>query len=219
MTREELIELLACAADVVGPRLNEITDEFRSGADLRLLAPLLESDDVELVSLAAYMADEGIPGPRRRAREESHDRELFGRLVELLGHADPAVRWNATGAVAQLVMPQDRDAMSALVKLVVDPARSVRWRAMVELVWIPATTMIPLLGDSELPGLDLVVGSSSPQACLDGACSTNPMERQLALVAIVRNYGADAALLDAAADALDGEAREAFASLRRRYRV
>jgi hypothetical protein len=100
-------------------RLNQIADQFRRGRDINELVLLLDSRDAQLLSIGTWILGElhvklyALP-------------EIVSRLWMLVEHQDPAVRFNAFGALFPILNPQDFATQSLLTKLRSDPNEGVR---------------------------------------------------------------------------------------------
>jgi hypothetical protein len=121
MIETEIHEVVANAANA-GVRLNEIADQFRRGRDVNELTALLDSSDIELLSIGAWILGE--------LHFELYNFDRFiSRLRELLDHKDPTVRFHALGAIYPALNPLDATRQALLRKLPQDPNAGVRKRA------------------------------------------------------------------------------------------
>ena len=136
MTHVEQIiaELCLATSDKLGAvSLNQLADYYRNGEDLRTLVPLLNHQNPEIVSGAAWIAAEVI--------DSQHGREVFDELKQLLGHRDPGVRFSAISSVAQLVTADDRETLQQLLLLTGDENTGVRQQACRCIAGIPEKTL------------------------------------------------------------------------------
>jgi HEAT repeat protein len=118
MIEQEILAIVRDPADT-GERLNEIIDQFRGGRDVNELIALLDSADAQLVSLGAWILDE--------LHLEIYNFDCFiSRLRKLVDHENPAVRFNAFGALFPALNGQDAASRTLLAKLRSDPNEGVR---------------------------------------------------------------------------------------------
>ena len=103
-------------------RLGALVDEYRRGRDIHLLLPAMESEDEEIVSLAAWIVSE-IPTDRYR------DTEIVPRLRRLVRHRDAAVRCHAFVAIFPVLRAEEPDTRSLVDGLLQDPSAAVRTAA------------------------------------------------------------------------------------------
>ena len=99
--------------------MNRLVDEFRNGRDTVQLLVALDSDEDEIVSLAAWVLAE-LPVGRY------DDGELLDRLRGLTGHPDPAVRFHAVMALFPSLGADALFTQDLLDRLVQDPSEAVR---------------------------------------------------------------------------------------------
>jgi HEAT repeat protein len=116
---EQEIRDIAPSAPDAGKRLNEIADQFRRGRDANDLVSLLDSDEPELVSIAAWILGELHP-------ERYEDAQIISRLWALVDHQDSAVRFEALGAIFPFLRGQDAATQALLATLRSDPNEGVR---------------------------------------------------------------------------------------------
>ena len=111
MIEQEILAILADERDD-GSRLNGLVDEFRGGRDARELLPLLDSEDVELVSIAAMIYAE-IP-------EEFYDDEaILQRLRGLTQRGNAVLKMYALNALFPFLdsaMPSTRELFARLAR-------------------------------------------------------------------------------------------------------
>ena len=97
-------------------RVNTLADEFRRGRDVCDLLPLLNSENKEIVGVAAWIVGEVTIDP-------SKAEPVMSRLHDLLNDADPSVRFLAMGALFPHISKETLVTMSS------DPNEGVRIRA------------------------------------------------------------------------------------------
>ena len=115
---EEIIEIINDEADK-GERLNLLVDEFRRGRDVSELLPLLRSENVEVVSIVAWIFSE-LP-------EELYSAEEFvSALRDLTEHADAMVRFHALSAAFPFLNAGDAATRTLLARLMEDENAGVR---------------------------------------------------------------------------------------------
>jgi HEAT repeat protein len=102
-----------------GTRLNEIVDQFRRGRPIDEIMVLLDSDNVELVSIGAWILGE-LP------LELYGDPSVISRLRQLTAHVEPMVRFHALGAVYPALDPGDPETGALIQRLLHDPNDGVR---------------------------------------------------------------------------------------------
>ncbi|MEM8997831.1 MAG: hypothetical protein AAGF23_23820, partial [Acidobacteriota bacterium] len=104
-----------------GSRLNDIADDFRRGRDVEELLVLLESKNEELASIGAWILGE--------LAAELYDRkELLEKLVDLMDHHNPLVRFHAFGAFFPFLRKDDVYSEELIAKIQDDPNEGVRAR-------------------------------------------------------------------------------------------
>jgi HEAT repeat protein len=121
MLENEILDIVADPADD-GTHLNEIVNQFRRGRDAGDLIDVLDSNDPQVVSIAAYILGE-LP-----FRLYNGDR-FISRLRKLVDHPNAAVRLHAFGAIFPALDPKEADTQALLQKLRNDPNEGVRMRA------------------------------------------------------------------------------------------
>jgi hypothetical protein len=113
MLEDEIKQILGNPADY-GSGLNKLADDFRRGRDKLELIRLLDSNDAEVVSSAAWILKE-IP-------EHIYNSPKFiGRLHRLIFHDVFDVRFSAFGALFPLLSPADAATMGLLKRMKSDP--------------------------------------------------------------------------------------------------
>lgn len=92
--------------------LNNLSDYYREGEDLRTLIPMLCHQNPEIVSAGAWIASEVVDVDRGR--------EIFVELSQLLSHPDPTVRFWPIECITLLVKASDTVVLQQLVSLIAD---------------------------------------------------------------------------------------------------
>jgi hypothetical protein len=121
MIEREILEIITDPNDD-GQRLNDIADEFRLGRDVGDIILLLDSDNAELVSIGAWFLKE-IP------LDLYWSEPFLSRLHRLTTHADPAVRFDAFGALFPTLNAEEPTTLALVRKLLRDPNKGVRMSA------------------------------------------------------------------------------------------
>ena len=135
MIADEILEILSDGADE-GEGLNALVDDFRRHRDVRELIPLLASEDVELVSIVAWIFSE-LPEELYGAEE------IVSRLRGLTAHIEPRVRFHAFGAVYPFLNPADPATQALLTKLVEDENDGVRKIAQAAVARLSSSRPVP----------------------------------------------------------------------------
>ena len=99
---------------------NDLVKEFHRGYPLTNLRPLLRSPQAALVSAGVWIASElGEKG-----------KPLLNDVSPLLRHPEKDVRFEAINCLLVWAAPSNPAELASVIKLVDDPERSVRWKAM-----------------------------------------------------------------------------------------
>ncbi|HKF20320.1 MAG TPA: hypothetical protein VKE93_02060 [Candidatus Angelobacter sp.] len=99
---------------------NDLVKEFYRGYPLMNLWPLLHSPDAALVSAGVWIASElGALG-----------QPLLEDVSPLLRHPEKDVRFDAINCLLVWATPSHAAELASIIKLMDDPERSVRWKAM-----------------------------------------------------------------------------------------
>lgn len=118
MIESEILDIVADRTDN-GERLNALVDQFRSGRNVTDLLSVLNSRNSEVVAIGAWILGE-LPF-------ELYDSDDFvSRLRELTDHEDPAVRFEAFGALFPALDRTDASTQILLRKMCNDPNDGVR---------------------------------------------------------------------------------------------
>ena len=103
-----------------GLLVNELLEQFQDGAPLEYLRPLLLSPDPQLASSGAWIASElGVEGKR-----------LLDVMASLLDHPDKRVRFWSIDCILLWAGAFNGRELAATVRLIDDPEKAVRWKAM-----------------------------------------------------------------------------------------
>ena len=163
---------------------NDLVKEFYRGYPLTNLRPLLRSPDPALVAAGVWIASElGEKG-----------RPLLNDVSALLRHPEKDVRFDAINCLLVWATPSNTAELASVIKLVDDPERSVRWKAMDFLARASEEQLRAGLSDlqvnepecTQVRGLEWIL---SPQA-LDPEAVMAALQNQ---DDVLRKYGAVAA--------------------------
>lgn len=103
-----------------GQLVNRLLSEFHRGAPLEYLCPLLLSPDPELANTGAWIASElGVNG-----------KPLLDTVAPLLGHPDRRVRFWILDCILLWASPANQGELCKTARLIDDPDKAVRWKAM-----------------------------------------------------------------------------------------
>jgi hypothetical protein len=102
-----------------GERLGLLADQFRLGRDIVDLLTLLDSNNVQVVRIGAWIAGE-ITVDAARAQP------LVARLRLLAGHSDASIRFHASGALFSYLDPTDPATKEFWARLSRDPVEGIR---------------------------------------------------------------------------------------------
>jgi len=119
---EKIIEQIITNPEVADDELlgDRLLQQFHRGAPLDYLRPLLQSPDERLASLGAWIASElGEKG-----------KPLLGIVGSLLRYPAKQVRFWAIDCVLLWAGPSDGREISQAIRLIDDPEKAVRWKAM-----------------------------------------------------------------------------------------
>ena len=103
-----------------GQLANLLLEQFHSGVPLELLLPLLLSPDEEIASSAAWIASELGP----------HGESLLNVVANLSGHPDRRVRFWVIDCILLWARPANQYELCKAARLIEDPDKAVRWKAM-----------------------------------------------------------------------------------------
>lgn len=191
----------------VGKYVNKVADEFRRGADLRDLLPLITHSDARFVSVGAWIASEVVVGTRGR--------EIFEELTDLLLHKDPVVRFEAIKSVSQLVQPDDQIAIGSLIRLSIDDDAGVRRQALTHICLIPNSVVQGIRNTTDWASVQLLVRGVSKDRIRSAIRSDRLFDQRMAVAGAMRNYGNDTAFLDELSPYFDNEVTEKLETLPR----
>ncbi len=118
MIDEEIREIIGDESDD-GTRLNQLVDDFREGRDPEELVELLDSSNIELVSLGSWILSE-------LSVERYRKHSVLSRLQSLVRHKAPSVRLSAFGALFPALSANDDESVGLLRELLRDPNDGVR---------------------------------------------------------------------------------------------
>jgi hypothetical protein len=119
---EKLIEQLTTNPEVANDGVlgNHLLDWFFRGASLDYLRPLLLNPDERVASLGAWIASEIA----------EQGRPLLSVVGGLLGHPSKEVRFSLIDCILLWASPSEPQEIVKAVRLIDDPERAVRWKAM-----------------------------------------------------------------------------------------
>jgi hypothetical protein len=186
---------------------NRVADYYRSGADLKTLLPLLESDRARVVQCGAWLASEVV--------DFNLGRELFDALSRLLFHSDDEVRFLAIESVSLLVRQTDTTVLVRLVELLADQSGPVRGAALRWCSLIPDEALKGLKVSPLQTASSLLLKGVSHAELLAGVQSTNMTMRRLAIAGALRNCGEDTEFIELLYPFLDEEEKRLIPTLPR----
>ncbi len=208
---DHLVSMLKQADDDTGGKyIDQITDLYRGGADLRTLIPLLEHPDSGYVSLGASIVSEVADGNRGR--------EIFQHLAALLTHPSPSVRFAVIASVTMLVKPSELSVIRALFMLAADPNPGVRRHALYYLCLIP-DDIVAALRDSELwTSARLMLYNVTKNEIRSAITSGELLHKRLAVAGALRKFGNDSDFIKELLPSLDDEILECLPTLPKELR-
>jgi hypothetical protein len=119
---EEIIKELTSNPETAddGLLINELLQQFQDGVPLEYLRPLLLSSNPQLANSGAWIASElGVQG-----------KPLLDVVASLLGHPDKRVRFWSIDCVLLWAGTFNGRELATTVRLLGDPEKAVRWKAM-----------------------------------------------------------------------------------------
>jgi len=125
MIEQRLLRIIQRSKDP-GVELDALTDEFRGGRNVDDLVTLLNSENLQVVQIGLWIADEIVIDPK-------NGQALVARLHELLGHAVPAIRIGALKAIYSVLDFENPVSTAILGTMIRDPDQAVRSLAAIAL--------------------------------------------------------------------------------------
>lgn len=164
---------------------NIIADNFRKGASLQALIPMLRHKDPQIASAGAWIASEVI--------DRNYGWEIFAEISNLLYHSEPAVRFWAISSFAFLAKAENRTDLAQFISLIDDDNIGVRKQALRYLCIISEGA---LDGIRDIPFVKLVLHDANKDDILNNVRSENNLTRRIAIAGTVRNFGVDAEFIN-----------------------
>jgi hypothetical protein len=194
----------------IGEYINDLSNGFRRGGDLKQLRPLLTHPDVRIILVAAWIISE--------VADATCGRELFQELCSLVSHSDPDVRFEAIISVAILMKPDETNAIRSILHCLIDEAASVRRISLKYVCLLPDAVVEGMRVTDDWASVQLLSSSASRDQLRLAIASSNIYEQRLAVAGAMRNYGNDEGLIAEIVGMVDGEVKAIFESLPRQQR-